>query len=141
MVRMVAVFRRWCETSMMVVIDATLRKNFHKPAQKKFARGIDVSGLHRVSQHLVWRCCSWLPPQRQRTRRERANHFDQPPRSRNPYQWGSATKPVGLQRRCVRERSWPHHTAPQSPMDLGSISLGEGGNAHGSQEEGREEAG
>src|SRR5260370_41945314 len=62
----------------MVAMIATSAKIFHK-LLKKISRIIDVRGVHRVSQHLVWRCCSWLPPQRQRTRREKRDHFRSPP--------------------------------------------------------------
>src|SRR5881397_2021917 len=113
----VAVLKR----SMMVVEDRDLRRNFHNPRAKKFSRGIDVSGVHRVSQHLVWQCCSWLPPQRRRTRREKADHFDQPPTSRSPH-LGSAAKPVGLQRRCVQERSRPRHTTTWNPPNQWNLS-------------------
>src|SRR5205823_196466 len=120
---------RW---SSMVLINACSAEISTAPREKKFARGIDVSGVHRVSQHLVWRCCSWLPPQRQRTRREKGDHFRQPPTSRNPYQ-GSAAKPVWLQRWCVQERihnTSHHYMKPAKPMEpIGSISSGEGGNA------------
>src|SRR5438552_3952121 len=71
------------------------------PGRKKISRTIDVRGGHRVSQHLVWRCDSWWPPQRQRTRREKADHFRHPPTSRSSHHRGSAAKPVGLQRRYV----------------------------------------
>src|SRR5216683_4512044 len=97
-----------------------------------------------VSTHFVWRCCSWLPPQRQRTRRERAQHFAQPPTSRRPHRRGFAAKPVGLHRRCVQKKSsMTSHKGikPAKPWNLGSVSLSEGGKNDGSEEEGREEAG
>src|SRR5216117_2018123 len=98
-----------------------ISRNFHKASRKKISRTIDVRGVHRVSQHLVWRCCSWLPPQRQRTRREKGDHFRQPPTSRSPHQ-GSAAKPVGLQRRCVQERSRPRHTTTWNPPNQWNLS-------------------
>src|SRR5947209_10150519 len=128
MLSIVAVFQR----SLIVIISATSAEISTSPREKKISTRVDVSGVHRVSQHLVWRCCSWLPPQRQRTRREKADHLDQPPTSRSPHQ-GSAAKPVGLQRRCVQERihnTSHHYMEPAKPMEpIGSISSGEGGNA------------
>jgi len=121
-------------TSVMVLIDHAMTENFTTGREKKFPRSIDVRGVHQVSQHLVWRCCSWLPPQRQRTRREKGDHFRQPPTSRNPYLWGSVAQPVGLPRRCVQEKSFitSHHMEPAKPMEpIGSISPGEGGRHDG----------
>src|SRR5438552_16131593 len=101
----------------MVLINASSAEISTAPREKKFARGIDVSGVHRVPQHLVWRCCSWLPPQRQRTRREKGDHFRQPPTSRNPYLRGSAAQPVGLQRRYAQDRSCPRRTTTCNPLN------------------------
>src|SRR5438309_5985926 len=97
MLSIVAVFQR----SLIVIISATSAEISTSPREKKISTRVDVSGVHRVSQHLVWRCDSWLPPQRQRTRREKADHFRHPPTSRSSHHRGSAAKPVGLQRRYV----------------------------------------
>src|SRR5690242_13947134 len=81
--------RRRVDGPLMLIINtisSRSRQKFPQPREKNLARGIDASGLHRVSQQLVWRCCSWLPPQRQRTRREDADHFRQPPTSRSSHQ-------------------------------------------------------
>src|SRR5258708_33343058 len=72
-----------------------IKKIFGTRREKYFSRTIDVSGFIQVSQRTVWRCCSWLPPQRRRTRRQSACHCKPPPTSRRPCQGGSATRPVG----------------------------------------------
>src|SRR6266849_11212415 len=98
-----------------------------------------------VSTHSVWRCCSWLPPQRQRTRRERAQHFAQPPTSRRHLiEEAPRRNPWGCIGRCVQKKSsMTSHKGmhPAQPWNLGSVSLSEGGKNDGSEEEGREEAG
>jgi len=83
-----------------------------------------------VSTQLVWRCCSWLPPQRRRTRRESAAHFALPPTSRRPHRWGFEAKPVWLRGgRCRKKSSMTSLKGIMSakPWNLGSVSLSEGG--------------
>src|ERR1700682_3496541 len=48
----------------MTVVMGPHRENFTMARKKYFFRTIDVSGCIQVSHHLVWRCYSWLPPQR-----------------------------------------------------------------------------
>jgi len=47
-----------------------------------------------VSKQLVWRCNTWLSPQRQLC----ATHFVKPPMSRRPHRRGSAANPDGKQK-------------------------------------------
>src|SRR5712691_3357625 len=122
----------------MVVIDR------HRVAKTATSAKLSTT-LTQKNQRVVWRCCSWLSPQRQRTRREEADHFHQPPTSRSSHQRGSAAKPMGLQRRCVQERSRPRHTTTWNPPNQWNLS---GPNLlekevidDGSEEEGRQEAG
>src|SRR5712692_160786 len=108
-------------------------RNFPQATRKKISRNIDVRGVHRVSQHPVWRCDSWLPPQRQRTRREKADHFRHPPTSRSSHHEDPRRSPWGCRGGTCRSESCPRLTTtwnPPKPMEpIGSISLGEGGNA------------
>jgi hypothetical protein len=112
-----------------------LRRNFHNPHRKKFARGIDARRVHRVSNNLYGdaaRGCLHSgngPDARKRTI------------SKTAYVSESLSVRVRGETDGVAEEvrvgailtTSSHRMEPTKPMEpIGSTSLGEGGTANGS---------
>jgi len=73
----------------VVIVDVAVEKTaaycFKKVSAKCWRDRVDSS-----ITTTVWRNCSWLLPQKRRTRREWATCFARPPTSRCPCHWGHA---------------------------------------------------
>jgi hypothetical protein len=124
----------------IAVIDGRHRrditKNFNNALQKKSARGIDVSGVHRVSQHLYGdaaRGCLHRGNGPDATEWTISSHRQRLGILINEGVRGEARGVAEEVRVGVILTTSNHHMEPAKPMEpIGSISLGEGGTENGS---------